>query len=275
MHSRLMVLLEGGLVGNQPFRFSWKQLTVRSHSYLFETPQSTSKMKESGPAEKRAREGDGGGETKALITSTGEPQKHEISLNISGVTLGHSQARDHDDETAKLREVVEAILAQARTVHGEITKVREDMDAKNRNEAQAIRDEIVKLNSKLELQNSKLELQNSKLDVQTKMQTLGVAVQNVEANSFQYGDSTAITPPEGYAQTRSSRDLARTILLSFQRGYAFRLPYDRGTLLISQDVEKNQQAFRDKLSVQIHELTGVKPQFVLKKEQNEYWVNYS
>jgi hypothetical protein len=75
---------------------------------------------------------------------------------------------------AKLREGrVDAGLAQARTVHGEILEV-------NRNEAQAIRDgEIVKLNSQL-------ELQNGKLNFQTKMQNFAFAVQNVEANFFNY-----------------------------------------------------------------------------------------
>jgi hypothetical protein len=56
-------------------------------------------------------------------------------------------------------------LAQTRTtaVHGEIIKVREGMLDTNRNEAQAIRDEIAKLSSQLEVQNSKLDFQTKLL----------------------------------------------------------------------------------------------------------------
>jgi hypothetical protein len=122
-------------------------------------------------------------ETKAPITSNPRaPQKHEISLNITGATLGNSQA--NDGEISKLlREGIDASLAQARIVHGEITKMREGMDGN--------RDEIAKLNRQLELQNSKLDLENtklesqiSKLDFQTKMQNLAFAVQNAEAGTF-------------------------------------------------------------------------------------------
>jgi hypothetical protein len=145
--------------------------SAQQHFWTKKHLQLTSKIEEGGPPAKRAKQGDG--ETEALSTSTGAPQKHETSLNISGVTLGHFQALD--GEMAKLWEGVDASVAQARTVHGEITKVREGMDA-NRNEAQAIRGEIAKLTIQL-------ELQNSKLDFQTKMQNQVFAVQNTKPNA--------------------------------------------------------------------------------------------
>jgi hypothetical protein len=223
-------------------------------------------MEEGAPPAKRAKQGDGGETEAPSTTSTGASQKHEISLNISGVTLGRSPALD--GELVKLREGVDASLAQSRTVHGEITKVREGMDA-NRNEAQAIRDEIAKLNSQL-------ELQNSKLDFQTKMQTLAFAIQNAEANSFNYEYLD-----ENQNQV-SSKDLVRSPLLSFRRGFAHHLPSKKGRIRQNDYHDtpvdarlKSQQAFRDKLSIQIHELTGVKPRFEFKKEDEHYWVYYS
>jgi uncharacterized phage infection (PIP) family protein YhgE len=195
----------------------------------------------------------------APITSNGAFQKHEVSLNISGITVGHSQALD--GEMVKLREGVDASLAQARTVHGEITKVRDD---------------IAKLNSQLELQNSQLELQNSKLDFQTKMQNLAFAVQNVGINSFDY-----------YAginrRVSSSRELLLPILLTFRRGpgeYWHKLPRRCGTMEYvpggpPDEQLKSEQAFRDRLSCQIQELTGVTPRFEFKKEEDTYcWIYY-
>jgi hypothetical protein len=175
-------------------------------------------MEEGGPPAKRGKK-QGDGEMEALsTTSTGVPQKHEISLNISGVTLGHSQALD--DEMVKLREGVDASVAQARTVlHGEITKVREGMDA-NRNEVLAVRDEIAKLTRQLELQNNMLELQNSKLDFQTKTQNLIFAVQNTKLNSFNY---CVVEYGKYNYQTGSSGDLLPLIFLCFRRGDSFLL----------------------------------------------------
>jgi hypothetical protein len=205
-------------------------------------------------------------------TSTAACQKHEISLNIAGITSGNSQA--NDGEMVKLlREGGDASLAQARIVQGEITKVREGMDAN--------RDEIAKLNSQLELQNSKLdlqnrtlELQNSKLDFQTKMQNLVFALKNYDTNCFNYN-------PENSQHQVSSKDLVRTILLHLRRGYASPIRSKHGTMSPAYNCRgngellKSEQAFRDKLSIQIHELTGVKPRFEFKKEKDEYWISYS
>jgi hypothetical protein len=103
--------------------------------------------------------------------STRASQKHEISLNISGVlTLGHSQALGSEmvlklrEGGVLLEEDASSNLAQTRTtVHGEIIKVREGMDTNRNHEAQAIRDEIAKLSSQLELQNSNLDFQTKLL----------------------------------------------------------------------------------------------------------------
>jgi hypothetical protein len=158
---------------------------------------------------------------------------------------------------------VEAILDDARTVHGVIAKVREGVDA-NRNEAQALRDEMSKLNSQL-------ELLNSKLDCQTKLQNLAFTVQNVEANSF-----NCHAHHQGW-ESKSS-DLVRWALLIFRRGGSYaRMPSKTGRMdRFAQDNEllKSEQVFRDKLSHQIHQLTGVKPRFVLTKEGGDTCLIY-
>jgi hypothetical protein len=172
----------------------------------------------------------------------------------------------------KLPEGVDASVAQARTVHGEITKVREGMEP-NRNEAQAIRDEIAKLTSQLELQNSMLELQNSKMDFQTKMQSLAFAVQNAKLNSFDY-----YYGKDYGTQTGNSGDLLLLIFLGFRRGGPLAVKngrMDQFTLMGGDAQLKSEQAFRDRLSNRIHELTGVKPRFEVKKEKDVYWIHYS
>jgi hypothetical protein len=213
-------------------------------------------------------------ETKAPITSNpGAPEKHEISFNMAGFTFGNSQA--NDGEMSKLlREGIDTSLAQARIVHGEITKMREGMDAN--------RDEIAKLNRQLDLQNSqlvlqtsKLELQNSKLDHQTKMQNLAFAVQNAETNSFHYYDSNR---PAN--ELTSSKDLVCLILLNFRRGFYFQVSSKRGRMDPNahggDKILKAEQVFRDNLlSYQIHELTGKEPRFVFKKEEDLYVLCYS
>ena len=214
-------------------------------------------MEEGGPLAKRVKQGDG--ETEAPIMSTcASPhphQKHEISSS----------------NMAKLREGVGASLARARTVHGEITQVREGMDANRNEEARAIRDEILKLNSQL-------ELQNSKLDFQTKIQGLAFAVHNAEENSFKYyGDGEQNQP------VSNSRDLVLSILLCFRRGCPVYLPstlgpMDRNQILYGDGDQRlltSEQVFRDRLAAQIHELTGVRPRFVFKKEEDKYWIYYS
>jgi hypothetical protein len=248
-------MMLSGSFRHPPIRFSWKLSLGSIH--IFEIAQrsaynsfsTTAKMEE------------GAGETEPpTITPTmiGASQKHEILLNIAGVTLGHSQANDGEMEKL-LREGIDASMAQGRTVHGEIVaKLMEGMDA-NRNEAQATRDEIAKLNSQL-------ELQNIKLDFQTKMQNLAFAFQNAEANTFDYY-------PE-----KPGRQLVRPILLSFRRGGYYSIPSKHGTLghdLTGNERRKSEQAFRDKLSEQIHELTGAKPRFEFKKEEDSYWIYYS
>ena len=188
-------------------------------------------MEEGGPPAKRAKQGDG--ETEAPITSTcASPHPHQK--------------------------------------HEISTKMREGMDANRNEEAQPIRDEIVKLNCQL-------ELQNSKLDFQTRMQGLAFAVQNVETNSFNYYDG------RDQPMSSSSRDLVLSILLCFRRGCPLCLPskqgrMDRYQILYGGDERRlltSEQVFRDRLSAQIHELTGVKPRFVFKEEEDKYWIYYS
>jgi hypothetical protein len=208
-----------------------------------------------GPAVKRAKEGAGETERPIAYTPAGaSSHMHGISLNIAGMTLGHSQANDGE------------IVKLLRNVHGEITKVREGMDIN--------RDEITKLNRQL-------ELQNSKLDLQTKMQNLAFAFQNAEATSFTYYPENHPTTSEPGDNQGGQLKLVRPILLSFRRGSYYSILSKHGTLgptfydLTGNERRKSEQAFRDKLSEQIHGLTGVKPRFEFKKEEDSYWIYYS
>jgi hypothetical protein len=153
-------------------------------------------------------------------------------------------------------------VAQARTVHGEIAKVREGMDA-NRNEAQAIRGEIAKLTIQL-------ELQNSKLDFQTKMQNQVFAVQNTKPNAFNY-----FFGGRDNCQTQNSGDLPHLMFLCFRRGCPplSLKPCRMDEFPVGGNAQlKSELAFRDRLSNRIHELTRVKSRFEFKKEEDANWM---
>jgi hypothetical protein len=113
------------------------------------------------------------------------------------------------------------------------------------------------------------------LDFQTKTQNLIFAVQNTKLNSFNY--CVGEYGKYNY-QTYSSGDLLPLIFLCFRREDPFLLVKQYRLVQSEYGCDsqlESRQAFRVMLSNQIHELTGVKPRFVFKEEEDKYWIYYS
>jgi hypothetical protein len=106
---------------------------------------------------------------------------------------------------------------------------------------------------------TELKSLDEKMSEHAKMQTLAWAINNCECNSFQHylwSDSHSL---------KESQILVRYILLCFRTGVGFVIP-DEARLIQNPGTEeqtrKSKEDFRDKLSIQIHELTGTKPRII-------------
>jgi hypothetical protein len=164
-------------------------------------------------------------------------------------------------QSSKKRRAPDAEIGKG-TSHGDIAKTSTGMDA-NLKQMRALHGEIVK--------------QNNKLDFQTKMQSLAFAIENAERNSFEFN----FTHDHGQF-ANSSSELVVKILLAFRLGpnWHCNIASGYGTMspirfMSKSDGAKSQQEFRDRVSRQIHELTGVKPRFEYMKEEEQYHIFYS
>jgi hypothetical protein len=189
---------------------------------------------------------------------------------ITGINLARQQSRcraQRDREIGREGEGIDATLAQLRTSHGDIVQISTvGMDA-NLKQMRALHGEIAK-------QNNKLDLQNNKLDLQTKMQSLAFAIENADRNSFKFYSSSG--------EELDSSELVVELLLCFRGGWCFSIQGDYGTMstffynyINESDRAESQQEFRDRLSDQIQELTGVEPRFEYEEEEEQYNIYYS
>lgn len=133
------------------------------------------------------------------------------------------------------------------------------------------------LNSKLDkVQTSLVEVVNTQTAIQAEMEQqikltrLQWAIDHVDYGSFVYCN--------GQNNSRMhSKDIAKTILYWFMKGYGYYVGNDSmlSYCSIETEREKSRQQFRNKLSDQIHFLTGVKPKVQLDAKDGRYLFSYS
>jgi hypothetical protein len=119
------------------------------------------------------------------------------------------------------------------------------------------------LNDTMHATNQNVNYLRAEVKKQAKTNALHLAIQNCVYNSFQYRIET---------DTKSSEDLVRRILFSFQQDHGYTIPRNAGIEYNADD--KSRQEFRDKLVNQLYQLTGVKPRIVFQATTSQTYVVY-
>ena len=158
--------------------------------------------------------------------------------------------------TASLEALTKAAINESQTVSIELA--RESLTEQKRGAA-ASQAALNALGSKVDALSSKVDILSCKQDslVQlTRAQNLQWAIRSMSdgklsSENFQYSDMT-------YGDGQTSDGVVEKCLLYFIRNVGRRISHD---YYIGTPDDAGREAFRTKLSIQIHTLTGIKPRF--------------